>query len=292
MAVWFVTATSSGFGREIARIALARGDTVIATARNTAKIENLKQAGAHVMPFDVTWPLADMQATAKTVFERFGRVDYLVNAAGYVLAGALEELGADEVQGIFNTNVFGIMTTLKAFLPHMREQEVGADGVRATVAAIGSMASWEGAASYGAYSMTKFCVSSMMEVLRQELEPFHIQATVIEPGAFRTGFLSPTAKVESKEQIPAYEDESTPTGRMRAILKATDGVQQGDVRKGCDIIVDMLTRTGVAEGKELPARIVLGSDCEKAIRDKCARTVSLLDEWQDVIRSTDYLKGE
>lgn len=292
MAVWFITATSSGFGHEIAKLALARGDTVIATARNAAKLDDLKQAGAHTMSFDVTAPLADIQATAKSVFERFGRVDYLLNVAGYVLEGALEELSPEEVYQSFNTNVFSVINTTKAFLPYMREQEVAADGVRGTVAAFGSLASWVSGESWIGYSMTKYCVSAMMEGLRRELEPFKITATVIEPGYFRTGILSSSTMNSAKERIAAYEDPNTPTGKMKALLGKVDGNQPGNPQKGAQVIVDVLTRTGVAKGKETPVRIVLGSDCEKVIRDECASTTKLLDEWKDVIESTDYPAGQ
>ncbi|KAG9256762.1 uncharacterized protein F5Z01DRAFT_719919 [Emericellopsis atlantica] len=290
--VWFITATSSGFGHEIALCALRRGHTVIATARNISRIQDLAEAGAHTMAFDVTSPLPELQETAKNVFDKFGRVDYLVNAAGFILEGALEEFSPEEIHRIFNVNVFGMMTTFKAFLPHVRTQEIGEGGARATVVCIGSLASWQGGASYAAYSMTKAACSMLMESLRIELAPYKITSTVIEPGYFRTGFLSSNALVQTKERIDAYEDPETPTGVTREGLRQVHGNQPGDVRKGAEVVVQVLTRTGVSKGREVPVRIVLGTDCEATIRAQCAKVTSYLEEWQDVIRSTDYPKGE
>ncbi|POR37670.1 Putative oxidoreductase YusZ [Tolypocladium paradoxum] len=287
--VWFITAASSGFGHEIALNALRRGHTVIATARKPERIQDLADAGAHTMAFDVTAPLATIDAIAKDVFEKHGRVDYLINAAGFILEGAVEELTPQEVYDCFNTNVFGAMNTIRAFLPWLRSQLVASNGVRATVVTFGSLGSWRGGASFAVYAMTKSCASSLAESLRDELAPFNINCTAIEPGYFRTSFLNPGAMVRGQKRIDAYEDEHTPSGQTRQALKATDGNQLGDVKKGCDVVVDVLTGTGVGEGHDgLPVRLVLGSDCEKVIRDKCASTTQLLDEWHEVLRSTDH----
>ncbi|KAF7562469.1 hypothetical protein G7046_g1664 [Stylonectria norvegica] len=286
--VWFITAASSGFGHEIALNALKRGHTVIATARNPARIQDLADAGAHTLAFDVTSPLEEIEAIANDVFVKHGRVDYLLNVAGYILEGAVEEVSPAEVYESFNANVFGTINTIKAFLPKLREQSVGHNGVRATVVTFGSLGSWGGGPSFSVYAMTKACVSSLAESLRIELAPFNIAATAIEPGYFRTNFLDPAVRVHSKERIGAYDDENTPSGQVRRGLAVTDGKQPGDVKKGCQVIVDVLTKSGEAEGKELPLRLVLGSDSEKFIRDKCTSTVEILDEWKDVAASTDY----
>lgn len=290
--VWFITAASSGFGRETALQALKRGHTVIATARNPARIQDLADAGAHTIAFDVTASLSDIESVAKSIFAKHGRVDYLINAAGYILEGAVEEVSPQEVADSFNTNVFGAMNTIRAFLPGMRSQPLGSNGARATIATFGSLGSWRGGPSYAVYSMTKWCASALAESLSPELAPFKIAATVVEPGYFRTGFLNPGAMVRAKERIPAYEDPETPTGKTRRALTATDGKQLGDVKKGAKVLVDVLTQSGVAAGRELPLHLVLGSDCEQTIRDKCATSVELLDEWKDIIRSTDYPVGQ
>lgn len=286
--VWFITAASSGFGHAIAVSALGRGHTVIATARNPSRIQDLAAAGAHTLAFDVTAPLSAIEGVAKDVFATHGRVDYLVNTAGFMLEAAIEEATPEEVYQSFNTNVFGVTNTIRAFLPHMRAQQLADNGVRGVVATFGSLGSWRGGAGGGVYAMTKWACSALAESLAPELEPFKIKATVVEPGYFRTGFLNPGTLVSSKVRIDAYEDESTPTGQMRRRLVATDGNQLGDVNKGAEVVVDMLSGTGVAKGRELPVRVVLGSDTEQVIRGKIESTNKILEEWSEVLRSTDH----
>ncbi|CAH0048434.1 unnamed protein product [Clonostachys solani] len=288
--VWFITAASSGFGREIALQALQRGHTVVATARNADRITHLRDAGAHTLSLDVTADPAALKAVADDVFARFGRVDYLINAAGYILDAAVEEATPKEIFDAFNTNVFGAVATIKAFLPHLRAQPPldPSTGTRATLVAFGSLGSWTGGPTYAIYAMTKWSCSALMESLAAEVASYGIRATVVEPGYFRTGFLNPGAKVTSQERLPAYEDPSSAAGQVRAALLTTDGNQPGDVVKGGKTIVDILTGTGVAEGKKLPVRIVLGTDCEETIRGKIKQTEGILEEWKDVIRTTDY----
>lgn len=283
--VWFITAASSGFGHEIALLALKRGHTVVATARNASRIQDLADAGAHTLSFDVTTPLSDIEAIAKDIFAKHGRVDYLINAAGFILEGSVEESSPEEVHASFNTNVFGAFNAVKAFLPGMRAQDMGENDTRGTVVTFGSVGSWSGGASYSVYAMTKSCMSSLAESLRAELAPFNIVATVVEPGYFRTNFLNPGVKVTTKQRIPAYDDEDTPTGKARRFLDNKDSAQEGDVKKGCRVVVDVLTRR---DGREVPVRIVLGKDCEAFIRGECERTVRLLDEWKSLIVSTDH----
>lgn len=288
--VWFITAASSGFGLEMAKAALQKGHKVVATARSIDRIQELANLGADTMTFDVTSSLDSMRATAKEVFDKHGRVDYLINAAGFLLEGATEEVSPEEILQSFNINVFGVMRTVKAFLPHIREQPMGSNGKRSTIATFGSLGSWNGGASYSVYAMTKASCSSLAESLSLELAPFNIVSTVIEPGYFRTGFLNSGARKSAEERIAAYEDESTPTGQVRRALGVIDNNQPGDPVKGSSLTVDILTQTGVATGKEVPVRIILGTDCYEYIKDKLKATDKILDEWKDAICSTDYPK--
>lgn len=287
--VWFVVAASSGFGREVAIKALERGHTVVATARKADRIQDLADAGAHIMTFDVTSPASDIDAVAQQVFKQHSRIDYLVNTAGYVLEGAAEEVSPQEIYECFNTNVFGIMNTLRVFLPRIREQPLAPDGIRSTILTFGSLASWKSGASYSVYAMTKSCASSLAESLREELSPFKIRATAVEPGYFRTSFLKPGVIVKSQHRIAAYDDEQTPSGQLRKQLSIMDGNQPGDVSKGANVIVDVVTGSGAADGQELPLRIVLGSDCYTVVREKCSQTLAILDQWDDIIKSTDHV---
>lgn len=288
--VWFITGASSGFGREIALSALQRGHRVIATARDVSKISDIKQKGAHTLTVDVSAPFSELADIAASAIQEYHRVDYLVTAAGYILEGAVEEASPEEVQRQFAVNVFGTTNIIRAFLPYLREQPaLKNDGHRATIVVFGSLGSWVGGASYAFYAMTKACMSSLAESLREELAPFDIQATVIEPGYFRTGFLNPGARASAADRIPAYEDPSTPSGKVRKGLETLNGQQLGDVKKGASICVDILTSSGIAEGRELPLRVVLGSDCVTAIRNKCESTLELLDSWMEVSVKSDHM---
>jgi NAD(P)-dependent dehydrogenase (short-subunit alcohol dehydrogenase family) len=158
------------------------------------------------------------------------------------------------------------------------------------IANFGSIASWHGVPASGLYAATKWAVSGLTEALRAEVAPFGIQVTVIEPGYFRTGFLNAGARIKSGVQLDAYDN--TAVGDIRKMLDVVNNNQPGDVKKGAKVIVDVLTQTGVAEGKEIPIRLVLGSDGDEWIRGKLVSTDKLLTEWKDVIYSTDYPKGE
>ncbi|PVI05590.1 NAD(P)-binding protein [Periconia macrospinosa] len=280
--VWFITAASSGFGKYIALEALARGHKVVASARSTSRIADLKEKGADTVALDVTWPLEKIEAVAKDVWDRYGAVNHLVNAAGYILVGAIEETTPKEDYDAFNTNVFGLLNVSKAFLPYVRQTS----GHR-TVANFGSIGSWAGGAAYGLYAGTKWACSGISESMRLELAPLGIPVTVIEPGYFRTGFLNAGAKVVSEKRIAAYDE--TAVGEVRKTLDLVDNKQPGDVVKGCKIIVDILTKTGVAEGKEVPVRVALGSDSPPYIRNKLKETEALLNEWDAITTTTDHV---
>ncbi|KAJ9644390.1 hypothetical protein H2204_001742 [Knufia peltigerae] len=278
---WLVTAASSGFGKFIALEALSRGHTVLATARNPTKIDDLKSKGAKTYALDVTWEMPRIQSTVdQMVKDAGGRVDILINAAGYVLEGALEETSPEETLAEFSTNVFGMINVTRAILPSMRTRRSG------IIANFGSLGSWRGGAAFSNYAATKWACTAISESLYQELRPLGITCTVIEPGYFRTGFLNPGARIKSAKVIDDYTD--TTVGDVRRALDTVDNKQPGDVVKGSKVVVDVLTRTGGAAGRDIPLRIVLGKDCVQGIRQKCADTLKLLEDWEPIITSTDH----
>lgn len=279
--VWFITAASSGFGKYMAFEALKRGHIVVASARSTSRIQDLKDAGADVVTLDVTSPLPQIQKVAKEVNDKYGRVTHLVNAAGYILVGAVEETSPQEDYDHFNTNVFGMLNVSKAFLPYIR-----ATPGEKTITNFGSIGSWRGGSGYALYCGTKWACSGISESMRAELAPFNIKVTVVEPGYFRTGFLNAGAQISSKTRLQAYDE--TIVGATRKRLDETDNKQPGDVVKGCKILIDILTHSGVAEGKDIPERVALGSDSPVTIRDKMAQTESLLQEWDGITNNTDH----
>jgi len=275
--VWFITAASSGFGKQIALEALKNGHRVIATARSAKKLEDLKSKGAVTMDLDVVQPLDELKAIVKSAHDQYGRIDFLINAAGYILEGAVEEATPKETYDAFNVNVFGVLNVTRAVLPYMRAQKSG------VIAHFGSVGSWGGAPAGGIYCSTKWAISGVTEALYAELSPFGINACIIEPGYFRTGFLNPGARQFTEARMDDYEN--TAAGQVRKEFESKNNKQAGDVEKGCRVIFEVLTKKG---GKEIPMRLVLGTDGYEAIQNKCDSTKALLEEWKDVITSTDH----
>lgn len=181
----------------------------------------------------------------------------------------------------FNTNVFGMLNVSKAFLPYLR-----ATSGHRTISNFGSIGSWRGGAGFGLYAGTKWACSGMSESMRSELAPLGIDVTVIKPGYFRTGFLNAGAQFKSEKRMKEYDE--TAVGQVRAKLDQVDNNQPGDVVKGARVIVDILTKSGASEGRDIPMRVALGSDCSTGIREKVVETVALLDAWDPVTTKTNH----
>ena len=207
--VWLITGTSSGFGRAIAEAALGRGDSVVATARNTDALSELAaEERAHVVPLDVTDAAQRVAAVAESL-ERFGRIDVLVNNAGRTQVGAGEETTDEELRALFDLHFFAPVALARAVLPHMREQGGGA------IVQMSSVGGQITAPGFGAYCATKFALEGFTETLRDEVAPFGIHTLIVEPGAFRTGLFRPEAAYESAP-MPEYAETVGPT---RAYLR-------------------------------------------------------------------------
>jgi NAD(P)-dependent dehydrogenase (short-subunit alcohol dehydrogenase family) len=187
----------------------------------------------------------------------------------------------EEDYATFNTNVFGMLNVSRAVLPYLR----AAAGEK-VIANFGSIGSWSGGPGYALYSATKWACSGISESMRPELEPFGIITTVIEPGYFRTNLLNANARIKSAVQMKEYDE--TGVGETRKMLDNTNNKQLGDVEKGAKVIVDILTHSGVAEGKAIPVRVALGSDATPFIINKCKETEKLLNEWKDITTTTDH----
>lgn len=186
---------------------------------------------------------------------------------------------AAEVSKIFNTNVFGPLTVIRAVLPYMREQRSG------VVANMGSAAGWQCAAGVSLYCSTKYAIAAISESLRLELAPLGIDALVIEPGYFRTNFLAAGHRAPTAGHIADYDGVMEP---LHAMLGAFDQKQPGDPLKGVQAIVEILTKTGRAAGKTLPARLPLGSDSLATIAETCRVALEVVEEWRDIASSTDH----
>jgi NAD(P)-dependent dehydrogenase (short-subunit alcohol dehydrogenase family) len=183
------------------------------------------------------------------------------------------------VYKIFNTNVFGTLTVTRAVLPYMREQRSG------TIANMGSIGGWRGTTGAGLYCSTKFAIAGITEALRAEVAPLGIEAVCIEPGYFRTNFLSPGHRTPTVNRIDDYEGVMAP---IRNIFNTYDRAQPGDPEKGAQLIVEILTHSGRAAGKEIPVRVPLGSDAIVFITEKNEETLGVMREWKDISSSTDH----
>ncbi|KAK0731194.1 hypothetical protein B0H67DRAFT_549003 [Lasiosphaeris hirsuta] len=288
--VWLITGASSGFGKAIALEALRRGHKVVATARNSAKLSDVKQAGAAIMDLDVTSDEETLTAKLAGANAIYGKITHVANAAGYLLEGTIEEASNKEVFDTFNTNVFGTFNIARASAPHLRAAAAASPGRSVALATFGSIGSWRSGPAVAHYCSTKWAVSGLTEGLREELAPFSIDVTVVEPGYVRTGFLSRDGGDEHRFQTARHlEDvygEGTEAAAHRAALQAYNRNQPGDVNKCASVIVDVLTKEGVGKGKEVPLRLVLGTDAYETIKGKCDDTLKLLADWEHVIKST------
>src|ERR671922_85474 len=205
--VWLITGSSSGFGLHIARAALERGDRVVATARRSESLDDLVASApdrALAVALDVT--RADqIDSAVAAALERFGRVDVLVNNAGYGSIGAVEELEMDDLCALMDTMFFGAVALTKAVLPHMRERGSGAI---VQMSSQGGQVTFPG---YGAYCAAKYALEGMSEALADEVGPLGIRVLIVEPGAFRTGLLG--ASMHRSREIPAYAGTAGATRR-------------------------------------------------------------------------------
>jgi len=275
MSVWFITGASRGFGIEITRQAVGRGDQVAATARNPEAItEAVPDAGDALLalPLDVTSAGQAAAAVSATV-ARFGRIDALVNDAGRGLLGAVEEVSDAEARAVFDVNVFGLLTVTRAVLPVMRAQGAG------KIINISSSGGFIGRAGWGVYCSAKFAVEGLSESLGHELAPLGIQVTAIEPGGFRTNFLDDSSLITAQATIDEYAGTA---GATRQWAKQSNYAQAGDPVKAAKVIVDLARR------ESLPERIQLGEDCFTAVASKLARTAHDQARWREISISTAY----
>ncbi len=197
--VWFITGSSRGFGREFALAALERGDQVAATARDVGTLTDLvERFGDAVLPLrvDVTDRAQVLEAVAAAQ-ERFGRLDVVVNNAGYALIGAVEEIGEQELRDQLETNLFGVLHVTQAVLPVLRAQ--GSGHIFQISSAMGQLAM----AGVGGYNASKFALEGLSDALSQEVAPYGIKVTLIEPGGYATGFSS--ASVFTAHRKDAYD---------------------------------------------------------------------------------------
>lgn len=264
--VWFITGTSSGFGRKTAEEALERGHYVVATARDISDIEDLNEKYSDrilTLPLDVTDP-DSIKSAISTAVDRHHRIDILLNNAGYGMGGAIEETSDEEARKQYDVNVFGLMNVTREALPHMRSQN---DAMIINVSSMLGLVSFGG---FGVYSSTKFAVEGISEALAEELRPLGIKVMIVEPGAFDTGFASSMKMAET--EIDDYKE-------IREGLE--NGIEfSGDPVKAATAIV------AAATSEVPPTRLLLGDDAIDGVNEKLHFLRENIDQWEPVSRAT------
>ena len=274
MARWLITGCSTGIGREIARAAMEAGHSVVVTARRVESVADFTDEYgdlAVTVALDVT-DKEQIATAVRTATDAFGGIDVLVNNAGNGYLAAIEEGEDDQVRKLFDVNYFGVVDMIKAVLPGMRARGSG------HIVNISSMTGLVANPPNGYYSSTKFALEALTEALAQEVKPFGIKVTAIEPGAFRTDWAA-RSMWESATPIGDYDDT---VGSRKTMIKEFANHLPGDPRKAADAV---LMVTGLDDP---PLRLLLGRDVLKAVRDKLAAFSASIDEWAPVTKDVEF----
>jgi NAD(P)-dependent dehydrogenase (short-subunit alcohol dehydrogenase family) len=270
---WFITGASSGFGRAFAEHALTQGHNVVATARNLAALDGLAHRAPErvlTLALDVTLP-ADADSAVEGAIARFGRIDVLINNAGYGVVGAFEETSDVELRAQMETNFFGAMNVIRAALPRLRAQRSGAI---VNMSSLGGQLSFAG---FSAYSASKFALEGVSEALAQEVAPFGIKVLIVEPGQFRTNLAG--SGMRHMPVLQAYRDV---IGGTRDFARNMHGTQEGDPSKAAAAIETAL------DSPNTPLRLQLGGDAVDAVRTHSEDLLNQLADWEGLARSTRF----
>ncbi|MET1057381.1 MAG: oxidoreductase [Pedobacter sp.] len=272
---WLITGASRGFGLEITKAVLESGDQVIATVRSNPE-QFISQFKDNKNLYAVTLDITNENRTIEAVklgIDHFGKIDVLVNNAGYGILGGVEETSDAEAKKNYEVNVFGTLNVIRAVLPYMRKEHSG------HIINISSVGGLFGYVGWGIYGSTKFAIEGITESLAQELAPLGIFATVVAPGFFRTGFLD-TGSLISTEKIIEDYDETVGTSRKNAKLYNRN--QPGNPEKLAEAFVKL------AASEKPPVHLPLGTDTYNMFNQKTAAFVAEMEEWKEVITGTDH----
>jgi NAD(P)-dependent dehydrogenase (short-subunit alcohol dehydrogenase family) len=266
--IWLITGISSGLGKSLAEAVIAAGDFVVGTFRQQVQADvfnNQHKDEALALVMDIT-NAADVARTAATVQDRFGRLDVLVNNAGYGMAGAIEETSEAETRAIFEANFFGTLALTQAVLPILRGQRSG------HIVQVSSHGGIKAFAGFGIYNASKFALEGMSEALAQEVAPLGIKLTIVEPGPFRTGFAD-RSFLGAAQHIEDYKGTA---GVFRERMQAVNGNQEGDPDKAASAII-AITRT-----ENPPLRLPLGKVPMTTIQMKLDSVKQDMEAWRAV----------
>ncbi len=274
---WFITGASSGFGRAFAEHALAKGYNVVATSRQVSALAALAAAAPDrvlALALDVTRQ-GEVETAIEMAVARFGRIDVLINNAGYGVVGGFEETSDAELRALMETNFFGAMNVIRAALPTLRTQRSGA---LVNISSLGGQLSFAG---FSAYSATKFAIEGVSEALAQEVAPFGVKVLIVEPGQFRTNLAGP-----SMRHMPVIEAYREIVGGARDFAHNMHGSQDGDPRKAAAALEIAL------DSPNTPLRLQLGADAVDAIRDHSETLLKDLATWEALARGTSFDRSD
>jgi NAD(P)-dependent dehydrogenase (short-subunit alcohol dehydrogenase family) len=270
--VWLITGSGNGLGRDIAEAALASGDSVVAGARRTEELALLvAQYGGRVKP--VTLEVRDeaaAKAAVQLAVDSFGRLDVLVNNAGYGKFEPFEQMSAEDFQAVVDTCFYGVVYTTRAAVPVMRKQKNG------HIFQVSSVGGRLAAAGNTPYHAAKWAVGGFSDALAMEVAPFGVKVCTLEPGGIRTNWAR-RAGQNTPELLPDYEAS---VGSMLKMLRSLEGRSEGDPRKIADVIVQL------ANSDEVPVRLILGVDAEKRVQQAEAARASEAAKWRELTVST------
>lgn len=266
--IWLITGISSGIGKALAEAVIDMGDRVIGTVRQQAQADAFNQqygSRAEALLLDVTQP-EQIGWVIDYIERQYGRLDVLVNNAGFGFAGAVEEATLEEIRQVFETNFFGALQVTQAVLPIFRRQRSG------RILQISSHSGFKGGPGFGIYNASKFALEGFSEALAAEVTSLGIRLTIVEPGPFRTGF----ASAAFREAGRIIDDYNPTAGAFRRRMKQIDGNQEGDPQKAAQAIID-LSRMDTP-----PLRLPLGKIAVMTIASKLQQVQQDLDDFRAV----------
>jgi NAD(P)-dependent dehydrogenase (short-subunit alcohol dehydrogenase family) len=272
--VWFVTGASKGIGLALIKQLLQAGHKVAATSRNSKNlIDAVNFKGDAFLPLKVELANDDsVSAAINETYQNFGRIDVVVNNAGYGIGGTMEELTDKEVRDSFDINVFGMVNVIRHVLPIMRKQNSGHIINISSIAGIAPSTGWS------VYGATKHAVIGLTEVLAEDVKALGINVTLIAPGSFRTNFNNPDSLVLSENKIDAYSSIRAAQERFAGM----SGSQAGDPEKAANVMME------IAEMSKPPLYLLLGSDAYARAFNKLELLSTSYKEWETLTASTDY----
>ncbi|QPH40044.1 SDR family NAD(P)-dependent oxidoreductase [Pedobacter endophyticus] len=272
--VWFVTGASKGLGLSLVNQLLKAGQSVAATSRNVDElVAAVASQSEKFLPLAVN--LGDEQSVATAIdatVARFGRIDVVINNAGYGIGGSIEELTDTETRNSFDINVFGTLNVIRKASPQLRAQRSG------HIINIASIAGIVGATGWAIYAATKAAVIAMSEVLAEDLKAFGIKVTAVAPGAFRTSFLTEESLVLASNPIADYED-------VRAVHERylkMNGAQAGDPEKAAAAMISLVSMPNP------PIHLLLGKDALQRATTKTEALTKEFQDWKAITISTDF----